>query len=172
MVRRACLQDIKRVAGIYEAIHHKEEQGELTVGWAAGVYPVEQTALDSLSRGDLFVLEREGTVVAAAIINRKQMPEYAQCPWGSHVPEDAVMVLHTLVVDPEYHGNGAGREFVKFYEEFAKQHGCRQLRMDTQEKNRKARAFYNRLGYTEVGVVPCTFNGIPGVRLVCLKKEL
>ena len=28
------------------------------------------------------------------------------------------------------------------------------------------------LGYTEAGIVPCEFNGIAGVNLVCLEKKL
>ena len=82
------------------------------------------------------------------------------------------MVLHTLAVDPAFRGKGCGREFVAFYEDFARENHCFDLRMDTQEKNFVARAFYGKLGYAEKGVVLCTFNGIPGVRLVCLEKRL
>ena len=35
-----------------------------------------------------------------------------------------------------------------------------------------ARAMYQKLGYEERGIVPCVFNGIPGVQLVCLEKYL
>lgn len=31
---------------------------------------------------------------------------------------------------------------------------------------------YARLGYREAGIVPCVFNGIKGVGLVCLEKKL
>lgn len=172
MVRKACLEDLERVAAIYEAIHDAEERGELSVGWARGVYPVRQTAMDGLEREDLFVLEQDGQVVAAAVINQRQMPEYAQCRWSREVPEEAVTVLHTLAVDPAFRGKGCGSAFVAFYEAFARQRGSFDLRMDTQEKNTAARAFYDKLGYTEVGVVSCTFNGIAGVRLVCLEKRL
>ena len=45
-------------------------------------------------------------------------------------------------------------------------------RMDTNERNQAARALYARLGYSEPSIVDCVFNGIPGVRLVCLEKTL
>lgn len=35
-----------------------------------------------------------------------------------------------------------------------------------------ARRLYARLGYKEVGIVDCTFNGIAGVKLVCLEKKI
>ena len=86
--------------------------------------------------------------------------------------EDEVMVLHTLVVDPQAKGRGYGSRFVDFYESYALEHGCRYLRMDTNERNASARALYRNLGYREVSIVPCAFNGIPGVQLVCLEKTL
>ena len=67
---------------------------------------------------------------------------------------------------------GYGKRFVNFYEEFARQKGCRFLRMDTNQINTVARKLYNKLGYKEVGIVPCKFNGIEDVQLVCLEKKL
>ena len=106
------------------------------------------------------------------------------------------MVLHALAVDPLEKGKGCGRAFVAFYEDYAKQHGCTALRMDTNvlgitdsntcaqcllnfrsavlsgfaRLNTRARNLYQRLGYEEIGNVESNFNGIPNVRLVCLEK--
>ncbi len=44
--------------------------------------------------------------------------------------------------------------------------------MDTNVVNMRARQMYANLGYDEVGVVDCVFNGIPEVKLVCLEKYL
>ncbi len=44
--------------------------------------------------------------------------------------------------------------------------------MDTNEKNVNARALYKKLGFTEVGIVKCDFNGIPDINLVLLEKAL
>ena len=100
MIRKATMQDIDAVAQIYEAVHDAEEAGALCIGWDRSVYPVRQTALAALAREDLFVEEEEGAVVAAAIINQTQVPEYALCSWEYPAQENEVMVLHTLVVDP------------------------------------------------------------------------
>ena len=61
---------------------------------------------------------------------------------------------------------------MEFYEEYAREQGCLYLRMDTNERNTVARAMYRGMGYREAGIVPCVFNGIPGVNLVCLEKKL
>ena len=65
---------------------------------------------------------------------------------------------------------GYGKAFVSFYEEYAKQHNCRKLCMDTNMINQRDRKMYHNLGYQEVDIVPCVFNGIPDVQLVCLEK--
>lgn len=172
-IRKAVLEDIPRVADIYDHILTEEEQGRAAVGWIRGVYPTEQTARDALEAGTLFVLEREGAIAAAAKIDQNQVPEYADAPWRyPDVPPEQVMVLHTLVVDPAFAGRGCGTQFVAFYEEYARSQGCPYLRMDTNAKNAAARRLYDRLGYWEAGIVPCMFNGIPDVRLVCLEKKL
>lgn len=172
MIRLAAASDIPAVSAIYEAIHEKEALGEGVTGWIRGVYPTAQTAIDALSQGELFVLEQDGSVLAAAKINQEQVEEYSLCPWSVDAKPEEIMVLHTLVVDPKTAGQGLGRAFVAFYEEYALENGCRYLRMDTNEKNLPARKLYHKLGYREAGIVPCEFNGILGVQLVCLEKTL
>ncbi len=172
MIRKAISSDVDAVERIYDLVHTEEEKGAMSIGWVRGVYPIRQTALDALERGDLFVEEEDGRIVASAVINRIQVPEYADCPWTADVPDEKVMVLHTLTVDPTVKGSGYGRNFVRFYEQYAREQGCLVLRIDTQSKNTTARRFYKKLGFTEPGIVYCTFNGIPDVELVCLEKVL
>lgn len=173
MIRKGTAADIPRIAAIYDRIHTREEAGQVTIGWVRGIYPTRATAQAALDAGELFVLEHGGAVAAAARINQIQVPEYANARWQHpQAPAEQVMVLHTLVVDPLQGGRGLGTAFVRFYEEYAREKGCPYLRMDTNEKNRSARALYARLGYQEAGIVDCCFNGISGVRLVCLEKTL
>lgn len=171
-IRKATEKDIPAIAGIYEALHDREEAGETTIGWIRGVYPTEKTAREALEKDELFVLEAEGRVAAAAKINREQVDVYKAARWEADAPEDEVMVLHTLVVDPNAKGKGYGTAFVSFYEEYALANGCRYLRMDTNARNAAARRLYAHLGYREADIVPCVFNGIEGVNLVCLEKTL
>ena len=56
-------------------------------------------------------------------------------------------------------------------EEAARQ-GCRYLRIDTNVRNTRARRLYHSLGYKEISVAPCTFNGLSDIDLVLLEKAL
>lgn len=171
-IRKASTQDIPAVAAVYGEIHTAEENGAACVGWARGVYPTQATARAALERGDLFVMEDGGAIVGTAIINQIQVDVYAYGQWQYPAEDDEIMVLHTLVISPSAGGRGYGRAFVAFYEEYARENGCRYLRMDTNARNERARAMYVRLGYREIGIVPTTFNGIAGVQLVLLEKAL
>lgn len=171
-VQKAQKSDIDGIEKIYDRIHDSEEQGLSTIGWIRGVYPTRKTAEAALERGDLFVMADGGNVVAAAVINQAQVPEYKDAAWKHAAEDNEVMVLHCLVVDPLKGGKGYGRAFVAFYEDYGRRHGCPALRMDTNVKNTRARKLYHALGYEEVGVVQCVFNGIPDVQLVCLEKYL
>ncbi|MCR4890708.1 MAG: GNAT family N-acetyltransferase [Lachnospiraceae bacterium] len=172
MIRKAFVSDTDAVRAIYDAIHTEEECGRCTVGWIRGVYPTGETVRDALQRDDLYVYEEKGTVLGAGIINQIQVPAYYSAPWQYSAADNEICVLHTLVVAPWAQGKGVGKEFVNFYESYARGHGCPELRMDTNERNQAARRMYRRLGYSEVGLVPTVFNGIPDVNLVLLEKYL
>lgn len=172
MIRKATHSDIDDIVAIYEKILDLEEQGKTSIGWERGVYPTQATALLALEQEELFVCEKEGKLLATAIINHRQMPTYVMGHWKVEASANEVMVLHTLVVDPCFSGKGIGREFVAFYEQYAKTLGCKDLRMDTQEKNKAARSLYRKLGYDEIDIVACNFNGIQGVNLVLLEKAV
>jgi len=172
LFRKAQEKDISAIASIYSDIHTAEERGESSIGWIRSVYPTEHTARLSLERGDLFVAEAAGRVVGAAIINQIQVDVYEGASWEHPASPEQVMVLHTLVISPALARKGYGTSFVRFYEEYARSHGCPFLRMDTNARNTLDRALYQKLGYREIAIVPCVFNGIEGVSLVLLEKHL
>ena len=172
MIRKATEGDIPAVAAIYDKLHTEEEKGRATIGWIRGIYPTEETARQALARDDLFVQEEGGHIVGAAIINQTQVDAYSAGQWTIEAEENEVMVLHTLVIDPDAARRGYGKRFVAFYEDYAREKGCKVLRMDTNCRNVRARAMYQALGYREAGIVPCVFNGIQGVELVLLEKTL
>ena len=172
MFRKAIMQDMNAISGIYDEIHLMEERGDTSIGWDRDIYPTRKTAEDAILKGEMFVEEENGQIVAAAKINQEQVPEYSDATWDFIVPDNQVMVLHTLVVSPCMKGKGYGSKFVDFYEKYSLECGCYYLRMDTNERNLNARRLYKNLGYKEVSIVPSVFNGMEGVNLVCLEKKL
>ena len=172
MIWKATAKDIDAVEKLYDAIHTAEENGKQTIGWIRGIYPVRKTAEMALARDDLFVLEDDGKICGTGILNKIQVDSYAEGHWEHEVPDERVCVLHTLVIDPDSAGKGYGRVFIEYYETYAQENGCTELRIDTNARNAVARAMYKKHGYTEIGIVPTVFNSIEGVQLVLLEKYL
>ena len=172
MIRKAAIKDLDAVDSLYQEIHDAEASGLITTGWIREIYPVRTTAEAALARDDLFVLEEDGRILGSGMINRLQADAYEGAPWKCQVPDDQVCVLHTLAISPAAQGKGYGREFIRFYEAYARHHGCTELRIDTNERNLAARAMYSKYGYQEIDIVPTTFNGIAGVNLVLLEKQI
>lgn len=190
-IRKATQEDIPAIAAIYDEIHDREAAGETTTGWFRNVYPVRKTAEDAVARGDMFVQEIGGQaggradggsraddsqsgncIVGTGIINQIQVDVYADGEWQYPAEDNEVMVLHTLIISRKTEERGLGKQFLAYYEAFALENGCRYLRLDTNARNKAARAFYKKHGYTEIGIVPTVFNGIPGVDLVLIEKKL
>ena len=134
--------------------------------------PAPDTLCDAAIRTAL--LRCPGKCFLSSLLSRNhaQGPEYAGAGWKYDAPDDEVMVLHTLVVDPGFQGRGYAGCFIAFYEKFALENGCRYLRMDTNQTNSAARRLYASLGFSEPDIVSCVFNGIPDVKLVLLEKKL
>ena len=172
IIRKATIEDLDSVSSIYSKIHTAEEKGQVVIGWKRGVYPEKVTAEEALSRNDLFVEEYNGNIVGTAILNQIQVDIYEKGKWEYDVPDEKIMVMHTLVIDPLRKGQGLGKIFVRFYEDYARKNGCPYLRMDTNALNVPARTFYKKQGYKEIAILPCTFNNIAGVQLVLLEKKL
>ena len=172
VIRKAKPKDIDGVALIFEHIIEEEEKREYSTGWRRGVYPTRDTAVAALEQEELFVMEEDGEIVAAMRLNKEQLPEYQNCQWEYPAPEDQVMVMHTLVVEPSVKQQGFGRRMVEFYENYARENNCPYLRIDTNAMNTRARAIYKKYGFKEIGITPCDFNGMPGVNLVCIEKKL
>lgn len=172
MFRKAEWTDLESIEKIYEEIHTQEEAGLATIGWKRSVYPTGETAKKAILAGDMFVEVSEGNIVACAQINQKQVDTYQYADWEFPAAEYEVMVLHTLAVLPEESRKQYGKKFVAFYEAYAMECGCCFLRMDTNEKNLRARTLYKKLGFKEIGMVPCTFNGLSDVNLILLEKRV
>ncbi len=170
--RKAKKEDIDKIEEIYLNVITCEEKGLSSIGWIRGVYPTRKTAEDALLKAELFIAEEDSVIVGAAIINKLQLDTYKQAKWRYSAPDNEVMVLHTLVISPKTSGKGYGKKFVNFYEKYALSNGCPYLRIDTNEKNTRAREMYKKLGFREIDIIPCDFNGIKGIGLVLLEKKL
>ena len=62
--------------------------------------------------------------------------------------------VHWIGVKKAYQGRGIGTKLMKFIEQYAMTHGCRKICLYTGKTMRKARHFYEKLGYRQICEFP------------------
>jgi ribosomal-protein-alanine N-acetyltransferase len=67
--------------------------------------------------------------------------------------------LNLLAVAPAYRGRGLGRKLVDWLEACARTAGIFDVRLELRASNDRARAFYERLGFTETDCVSAYYAG-------------
>lgn len=67
--------------------------------------------------------------------------------------------LNLLAVDAGYQGRGVGRRLVEWLEKSARVAGTFIISLEVRLSNQRARAFYRKLGYTELARIPRYYAG-------------
>ena len=172
IIRKASAKDVDAVEIIYEDVHKDNENNNNYCNWDAKVYPLRADAERAEAAGTLYVYEEDGEVLAAAIFNHIQPPEYGKLKWNVEASGDSVIVLHTLSVSPRGRKRGIAKKIVAFGEELGRELGCTTIRFDTSEFNKLAYSIYTGLGYAVVGKILAYTSESMAKFLYCFDKKL
>lgn len=145
--RRAESAELDRVRGFYWALIDIMEGGEFDPGWRKGIYPSDAELRKSLDAGELYVLEDEGAIAAAVIINNEYNPGYEGLPWRVDAPPERVFMLHTLGVAPAMQGRGVAKRVVAECLATAREKGAECVRLDVLGGNEPAEKLYLAMGF-------------------------
>jgi GNAT superfamily N-acetyltransferase len=115
----------------------------------------------------MWLAEDGGRIAGVAAITTDQEPEYAEVGWD--LSETAV-VVHRLVVDPAYQGQGVATALMLHAEAVARIRGIAVLRVDTNTQNEATKRLFPKLGYAFAGEIGLGFR--PGLRFRCYEKRL
>lgn len=147
--RRAGEDDLPALFELFaSSVRAMEERG--LDQWRWGLYPSEVVLQEDVAGGVIHVLEEDGELAAAFVINEYQDPQYKALCWHFGVRP---AVLHRLVVNPNRQSRGVGREAMAHVMRLAREMGCDSLRLDTYLKNDRALRLYDGLGMRHVGLV-------------------
>ena len=130
-------------------------------------YPNAAAFECDVDQGWLWIAEVQGQVAGAAAITTEQEPEYAEVGWD--LDQEAV-VVHRLLVDPAFRGQGLAAALLRQAEEVARNWGITVLRVDTNRENEATLRLFPSLGYAFAGEIGLGFR--PGLRFNCYEKRL
>ena len=158
-IRKATYEDVEKVAAGYSELAEHEKNTVSYTNWQFDYYPTLKTAQASFENGTLYVFEKDGKVCASMILNHIQPCEHEKIIWKYKAHDAETLVIHTLCVNPSESGKGYGKAMVNFAHEFAKETGCKVIRLDTYVGNTPAQALYKKLGYEYAGTEYVYFEG-------------
>lgn len=152
MIRKAAVEDIKDIMEIIRQTI-QEMRTYNNTQWDEN-YPQKKDFIDDIENQNLFVVEKNETLVGFLCINKIEPAEYKNLNWSLH--EDC-MVLHRMSIGPNYRRCGIATKLIKFAESLALKNNIRYLKTDTYSVNAKMQALFKKCAYNFVGEIH--FNG-------------
>lgn len=130
-------------------------------------YPNETVFRDDIQRGDLWVVDFDGTLAGVAALTTIQDAEYAQLGWDL---SETAIVTHRLAVHPDFQGRGVAAKLLQQAENLANLRCIGVLRIDTNSENQATQRLFPKLGYRFCGELTLDFR--PGLRFLGYEKRL
>lgn len=152
IVEQGTREDLDAVEALYNNVTDALEQGVNYPGWAKGIYPTREDAMDGLNNNSLFLVRRDGIAAGAITLNHTQNAAYSSVKWQYEGDDQDIFVIHTLAVHPSYTKSGIGRQLLAFAESYGRQKGIKSIRLDVYENNAPAIKLYESSGYRYVGM--------------------
>ena len=172
MIRKATAADVDSIAAAYNSLLQHEQQNGSHSNWQPGIYPTRKSAAAAVEKGEMFVLEQGGQILASVVLNKNQAPEYAQMAWQYPAEPEQALVIHTLCIPPELSGRGLASQMINFAKTYAQEQGCLVIRLDTWAHHEPAKNLYQKHGFRIVGYAPAILQGLIPEELVFLEHQL
>ncbi len=172
MIRKATATDVESIAASYTSLLQHEQQNGSHSNWQPDVYPTQTSAAAAVEKGEMFVLEQDGQILASVVLNKNQAPEYAQMNWQYAAEPEQVLVIHTLCIPPEFSGQGLASQMINHAKTYAKEQNCLVIRLDTWAQNEPAKSLYQKHCFRIVGYAPAMLQGLIPEELVFMEHQL
>lgn len=143
--RKAEKVDFYKIRSLYWNLIDQDQDDPSFPHWKKEIHPSDEMILDSIDKGDLYVLADGEKIAACVIANDEKVEGYADAPW--QVDSDDIIVLHVLAVHPDHRGKGLARRLVENVIEQERKAGKKALRLDVIENNTTAERLYQKLGF-------------------------
>lgn len=148
MIRKAIHDDVLQAAQVLEEV--KTDMLNNGIDQWDQEYPNLKVLTEDTEKGEGFVYEEEGKVLAYMALNELCDEEYNDLNWKTPTP---FIVIHRLYVKPAAQGKGISSKMIRYAEEFAIQNQYQSIRFDAFSLNDTANIVYTKKGYDLVGTV-------------------
>lgn len=147
MIRKATLLDIESILLITQACANYMIQKNI-YQWNAD-YPNEEVFKADVLRDELFVIEKNATIMGCIAISSKMDEEYKAVDWLT--PTTAHFYIHRLAIRPKLQGQGLAQKLMDYAEHLCRKNQLSSIRLDTFSQNTRNQRFYEQRGYVRLG---------------------
>ncbi len=146
-ITKAKAKDKQRILALYTLAIEKMKTSPFSPHWEMGVHPTEAIFDKAIANGELYILESNDLPVSAMILNHEGTVASETTHWSVFAKTAEVLVLHLLVVNPDYTNTGYGELMVKNAISIARENKLKVLRLDVVKENVPARKLYEKCGF-------------------------
>lgn len=158
VIEKGTVNDIDELENLYNDLNDYLESGINYPGWAKGIYPIRETAVNGIQDNNLFVLKMNGEIAGSIILNHEPESAYSQVTWRIEADYKDIIVIHTLVVHPKYMKSGVGKKLMDFAKKYSLKQEIKAIRLDVSIHNAPAISLYEKCRYKYVGTVDLGLN--------------
>lgn len=148
MIRIARYDDIEQILNIVkETIEDLQKEGNYQWG---DDYPTKEYFLEDIKNASLYIFERNNEVAGFICLNKQEDEAYKKLNWQK---QGEAIVIHRFAVKRSYQNQRIGSKLLEFAENLARNKGINYLKVDTNSKNKKMNAFFQKHGFKFVGQI-------------------
>lgn len=150
ILKKAEKEDLDRIKNFYIYVIENTETMKECCRWIYGLHPNDEIIRGYISSGDMYYSEKNGKIIAAIAVTKKQGDDYHDVPWQKELADDEVAVGHIMCCDPELKRQGLAKEMLTSVCELCRSLGKKAYRFDTLASNIPAQALYDSCGYKRI----------------------
>lgn len=113
------------------------------------IYPTAEDFAEDIRKGNLYVAEENGELMAVYVISDESDDAYKTADWK--YPDETAYILHRFCVFPRFQGKGIGRQLLLEIESQIRKMGYHSVRLDVFTENPYAQRLYRHNGYEARG---------------------
>ena len=160
-MRLAHTNETDAIIAFYHRLIRENSASPYHPDWRIGIYPTDEQIADSISRGEMYVLDAENNstdrYLAAFALSSEPVEGYDTVPWSVKAPWEDITVVHLLCVGCSYHRRGIGRRIVGELLDISRSMNKQAVRLDVMTKNLPAQKLYTAAGFIPVGKFRITY---------------
>ena len=149
--RKSTKLDVKAIMRIInQAQEYLKSQG---INQWQNNYPNEDVINDDIAKGESYVLEKDGNIVATSVISFNKEKTYKVIHDGKWLTNGEYAVIHRIAVDNTCKGAGVAHKIIEYAEEMCKEKGIHSIKVDTHRENLSMQKMLKKNGFEYCWVI-------------------